>query len=167
MTPDSMPKRLVLLRHAKSAYPDDVPDHDRPLAARGRRDAPAVGRWLAERGDLPDMAFVSSAARAQETFALVNAQLAEPIPYTVTSDLYGAGAGDLLDLVRNLDDDLASALIVGHNPGIGMLASLLDQRQAGYLEFKTSAIAVMDVGRRWSDVDPGAAELVATAIPRG
>ena len=38
-------RKLVLLRHAKSAWPD-VPDHERPLARRGQRDAPVMGRWL-------------------------------------------------------------------------------------------------------------------------
>ena len=65
------PRRLVLLRHAKSDYPDEVADHDRPLAARGRRDAPLVGRWLARSGYRPDAVICSTARRARETWDLV------------------------------------------------------------------------------------------------
>src|SRR5215469_17757042 len=69
------PRRLVLLRHAKSDWPEDVADHDRPLAPRGRRDAPLVGRWLARAGYVPDIAICSTARRAQETWRLASATL--------------------------------------------------------------------------------------------
>jgi phosphohistidine phosphatase len=160
-------KKLILVRHAKSAWPDDVSDHDRPLAERGRRDAPAVGRWLAAHDDLPEVALVSSAVRAQETFALLNAELARPIPLVVSEEVYGAGTGSLLDLVRALGEDLGSVMIIGHNPGIGMLAALLDERRSGHLDFKTSAIAIIDIGRHWTDADPGHGRLIAAAVPRG
>ena len=64
-------KRLLLLRHAKSAWPDGVEDHDRPLSDRGRRDAPRMGAYIAAAGLRPDFALVSSARRTQETWALV------------------------------------------------------------------------------------------------
>src|SRR5690348_12983247 len=67
-------RRLVLLRHAKSAWPE-VADHERPLAKRGRRDAPKVGRWLGTSGYLPDAVVCSTARRARETWDLVSAQL--------------------------------------------------------------------------------------------
>ena len=63
-------RRLVLLRHAKSDWPDDVPDHERPLARRGRRDAPAAGRWLRKSGYVPDLVLCSTARRARETWQL-------------------------------------------------------------------------------------------------
>lgn len=161
-----MTKQLILVRHAKSAWPDDVPDHDRPLAGRGRRDAPEVGRWLAGAGVTPEVAYVSSAARARATFDLLSAELASLPRTTVTDDVYGASTGDLLDLIRSVDDDVHSVLIVGHNPGIGRLASVLDDRQSGLLDFKTSAVAVFDVGESWTGVNPGTARLTASAVPR-
>jgi phosphohistidine phosphatase len=60
-------KNLLLLRHAKSAWPDGVEDHDRPLAERGRRDAPRMGAYMADVGIEPNVALVSSARRTQET----------------------------------------------------------------------------------------------------
>ncbi|HET6729423.1 MAG TPA: histidine phosphatase family protein [Jiangellaceae bacterium] len=162
-----MPKTLILLRHAKSAWPDGVADSQRPLAKRGRRDAPAAGRWLRERDLAPEIALVSSARRAVETFELVAAELPVRPRETVTDAGYGASVGDLLDLVRGLTDDVVSALVVGHNPGIGRLADILDESERSTGAFPTSALAVFDVGGHWAGVDPGAARLVAFAVPRG
>lgn len=161
-----MAKQLILVRHAKSAWPDGVADHERPLAGRGRRDAPEVGRWLAGTGVQPEVAYVSSAARARATFDLLSAELTAPVRAIVTDDVYGASTGDLLDLIRGADDDVQSVLIVGHNPGIGMLASLLDERRSGLFDFKTSAVAVFDISTPWAEVNPGAAHLAASAVPR-
>ncbi|HEX6233277.1 MAG TPA: histidine phosphatase family protein [Jiangellaceae bacterium] len=162
-----MAKTLVVLRHAKSAWPDGVADHDRPLSERGRRDAPAVGRWLREQGIGVELALVSSARRARETFELAAAEL-DPAPKPlITDSVYGASTGDLLDTVRELPASVRVALLVGHNPSIGNLATILDDRARGALEFKTSAIAIYDVGPTWPEVNPGAARLLTSAIPRG
>ncbi|HXT88463.1 MAG TPA: histidine phosphatase family protein, partial [Trebonia sp.] len=72
-------RRLLLLRHAKSDWPD-VADHERPLAKRGRRDAPVVGRWLRTSGYLPDAVICSTAARARQTWELVSAELPSAAP---------------------------------------------------------------------------------------
>jgi phosphohistidine phosphatase len=162
-----MAKSLVVLRHAKSARPDGVPDRDRPLAERGRRDAPAVGRWLREQGVVAELAVVSSARRARETFELAAAEL-DPAPTPlITDSVYRASTGDLLDTVRELPAEVTVAMLVGHNPSIGMLAALLDDRTQHALEFKTSAVAVYDVGPTWPEVTPGSARLLASAVPRG
>ena len=142
-------------------------DSQRPLAKRGRRDAPAAGRWLRERDLAPEIALVSSARRAVETFELVAAELPVRPRETVTDAAYGAGVDDLLDLVRGLSDDVVSALVVGHNPGIGRLADILAESERSTGAFPTSALAVFDVGRHWAGVDSGAARLVAFAVPRG
>src|ERR1700685_1820235 len=72
-------RRLVLLRHAESDCPD-VADQDRPLAKRGRRDAPAVGRWLGQSGYAPDAVICSTARRARETWELASAGLRDAAP---------------------------------------------------------------------------------------
>ena len=92
-TPGDQGRRLVLLRHAKSEWPD-VADHERPLAKRGRRDAPVVGRWLAESGYAPDAVVCSTARRARETWTLAEAGLAEvllPAAGLAGSGLAGSG----------------------------------------------------------------------------
>jgi phosphohistidine phosphatase len=160
-------KTLMLLRHAKSAQRDDVPDRERPLAGRGRRDAPAAGRWLRENDLDPQLALVSSARRAVETFELLAAELATRPRDLVTSDAYAAGAGELLELVRGLPQGVDSALVVGHNPAIETLAALLDQQDRPSRDFPTSAIAVFELATAWADVEPGTARLTAFAVPRG
>lgn len=169
-----MSRTLVLLRHAKSAWPDDVADHDRPLAGRGRRDAPEAGRWLRRHDVAPQVALVSSARRSVQTYDLVAAEIPGAPDPTVTDDAYGASAGDLLDLVRSLRSGVENAIVVAHNPGIGALANILDDESSALPErvrmrheFPTSALAVFDVPSTWSELDPGAARLIAFAVPRG
>lgn len=162
-----MAKTLVVLRHAKSAWPDGVADHDRPLSGRGRRDAPAVGRWLREQAVPVELALVSSARRTVETFELLAAELDPQPRRQVTRDVYEASTGDLLDLVRELPAEVGTAMVIGHNPSIGMLAALLDERSSGRLDFKTSAVAVFDIGAEWTAANVGTARLIVSAVPRG
>jgi phosphohistidine phosphatase len=162
-----VPKTLVLVRHAKSAWPDDVADHDRPLAKRGRRDAPVVGRWLQNQDVVPQVALVSSARRAVETADLIDAEL-EPSPRRiVTDEAYGASPTELLELVRTLPDDCVVAMLVGHNPGIESVATLLAESSSGLGEFKTSALAVLEFDDGWEAVGRGTGRVVAFAVPRG
>ena len=84
-------RRLILLRHAKSAWPD-VPDHDRPLAPRGHRDAPAAGRWLRKSGDIPDRVVCSTARRARETWELAGEKLRAEPEVVFEPRVYGTGS---------------------------------------------------------------------------
>jgi phosphohistidine phosphatase len=164
-------RRLVLLRHAKSDWPDDVPDHDRPLAKRGHRDAPAVGRWLGQSGYAPDGVICSTAVRARETWdlaadGLLRARPGAPPPVSYEPRVYEATVLGLLMLVRELPPEWRTALIVGHNPGlaeltVGLAAPSSDPPAA----FPTAAVAVLGVPGPWADTAPGEAGLLAFAIP--
>lgn len=167
-----MAKTLLLLRHAKAAWPDDVTDHDRPLTGRGRRDAAAVGAWLTTADLAPDTAYVSSAARTRETFNLLAAELAAAPTPEIRDDAYAAGAGDLLDLVRSTPETSARVLVVAHNPGIATLAGLLDDeatdvpdRSRMRLDYRTSGCSVFDIPDRWADLNPGRARLLGFTTP--
>jgi phosphohistidine phosphatase len=164
--------QLIVLRHAKSAWPE-VEDHSRPLAPRGRRDAPAAGRWLREARTVPDHVVCSTALRTRQTWELVGPELgAEP---TVAFDerLYDASADEVLDVVRGHPDEVRTLMIVGHNPAMQDVTLMLagdavgDARDVVQAAFPTSAIAVLSCPRRWSALTPGAALLTATAVPRG
>lgn len=165
-----MERRLIVMRHAKSAWPDGVIDHDRPLSGRGERDAAAAGHWLVDQGVEPDVALVSSSRRTRETIEHVAAPLGSSFELQVTDDLYMASAGDLLDAVRAVGDDPATVLLVAHNPGVGTLAALLDDghsdvtRAAGY---PTSATTVFQVPLPWDQLDPATARIEAFTVPRG
>jgi phosphohistidine phosphatase len=167
-------RRLVVLRHAKSAWPDGVPDHERPLAPRGRRDAPAAGRALAAADCLPDLVLCSTAVRARQTWDLVAAQWGTPPPVRLDPRLYGAGAAHLLEAVREVADPVRTLLLVGHNPGLAELVLALagdgldDTLEHVRTKFPTSAVAILAWhGNAWRDLAPGAALLTDVTVPRG
>jgi phosphohistidine phosphatase len=165
-------RRLVLFRHAKSEWPD-VADHDRPLAKRGRRDAPAVGRWLAASGYLPDAVICSTARRARETWELAATGLAAVAPAASRAPgvryeprVYEATVLGLLMLVREFDDAWRTAVIVGHNPGLAELTvGLAGSDSAPGLAFPTAAVAVLGLPGPWAEAAPGEARLLAFTVP--
>jgi phosphohistidine phosphatase len=157
-------RRLVVVRHAKSAWPDGVPDAQRPLNGRGRRDAPAAGRWLRDRTGPVEAVVCSPAARTRETLGLIAAELdAAPDP-VFDERVYAATAETLLAVVHGIPDDAGSALLVGHNPGVSELVAVLSGTE---VEMKTSAIAVLGLTGSWADAAPGRATLIDEATPRG
>ncbi|WP_308312845.1 histidine phosphatase family protein [Streptomyces sp. ISL-1] len=166
-------RRLVVLRHAKAARPEDVPDHERPLAPRGLRDAPAAGRWLAQADCLPDLVLCSPARRARQTWELAAAQMGSAPPVRYDPRLYGADAEDILEVARVVPADVGTVLLVGHNPGLQDLILLLAGEALGgtlqraQTKFPTSAVAVLTWRGTWSALAPGVALLTDLAVPRG
>jgi phosphohistidine phosphatase len=166
------PRRLVVLRHAKSAWPA-VPDHRRPLAARGRRDAPAVGRALRDGGYLPDRVLCSTAERTRQTWDLVAGELGAAPPVEWDDRIYDASVDGLLAVLRDVPDGVGTVLLVGHNPGVQELTLALagdaqsDTARRVWEKFPTSAFAVLSLSGNWSDLAPGVGELVEFAVPRG
>ncbi|MFE4258349.1 SixA phosphatase family protein [Streptomyces sp. NPDC056883] len=169
--------RLVLLRHAKSAWPDGVADHERPLGPRGLRDAPAAGRWLRDAGCLPALVICSTARRTRETWALAAAQLGAEVPVRFDERMYAAEPEELLEVVAEVPQEVGTLLLVGHNPGLEELAVGLARDAAGTAEagamarlsekFPTSAIAVLACPGTWRELAPGSARLTDFAVPRG
>lgn len=137
---------LILLRHAKSDWSGDEADHDRPLAGRGRRQAPDAGRWLAANLDRVDLAVVSTAERARATWELVSEQLDRPPPVRYDDDVYAASARDLVAVVRGLEESLGTVVLVGHNPGFEDLARALT---GDHVPMPTSALAVIGLTGTW------------------
>jgi len=165
------PRRLVLLRHAKSDWPEETADHDRPLAARGRRDAPLVGRWLARAGWVPDAVICSTAQRARQTWDLASAALAGEAGDAVPAirfepRVYEATVLGLLMLVREFPAEERTVAIVGHNPGLAELAvGLAAPPPDPPASFPTAAVAVLGLSGSWASVGPGGAKLLAFAVP--
>ncbi|WP_121750246.1 histidine phosphatase family protein, partial [Streptomyces sp. E2N166] len=157
-----------------SARPAGVADHDRPLAGRGRRDAPAAGRALAQADRLPDLALCSTAVRARQTWELASAEWGTPPSVRYDARLYAAGAADLLEVVREVSADIDTLLLVGHSPGLEELVLALagdaldDTLDRVRAKYPTSAMAVLDWhGTTWRALAPGAALLTAMTVPRG
>ena len=119
-------KQLLLLRHAKSSWDDpDLDDFDRPLAERGLKAAQLMGRALAARDWLPDLALVSSALRTRDSWRLVAVELPALPQVAFARTLYNASAADILSQIRQVDPSSGSLLVVGHNPGLEDLAKQL------------------------------------------
>jgi phosphohistidine phosphatase len=168
------PRRLVLLRHAKTEW-DDEDDQDRSLADRGRADAPLAGRWLAGTGVTPDLALCSTAARCRETWELVAAELPDR-PRTVHDErLYEAASPDeLIPVLNGISDEVGDAVLIGHNPGVRALADALAGDADGELlprmnrsGFPTCGIAVLTFSGPWRTVEPAIGRLTAFWTPRG
>lgn len=153
---------LILLRHAKSDWSSDEADVDRPLAKRGRRQAPAIGRWLAANIDGIDLAVVSPAARARSTWDLVAAKLDVRPPVRIDDRVYAASDQQLLRVVRELADDVKTVVLVGHNPGLEDLASVLTRESPA---MPTSAIAVIGMPGSWPTAGRDPAVLRASGRP--
>ncbi|MCF6525730.1 histidine phosphatase family protein [Streptomyces sp. JJ36] len=166
-----VPRSIVLLRHAKADWPD-VADHDRPLADRGRKDAPLVGEWLTDHGIAPELTLCSTAARTRETWKLLAPKLPRR-PKTVYEDrLYEASPGEIIALLNEVPDEVGELLVVGHNPGMQAVADLLsgeaeDTDAAARLArgFPTSAVAVVRFTGSWKSVEPGTGSLTRYWAP--
>jgi len=164
---------LWLLRHAKSSWADDsVPDHERPLNARGQEAARRLGRFLAGADALPDLVLCSSALRTRQTFEGLAAELAEPPPCQVERDLYLASAGDLLSRLQAVPEAIQSVMVIAHNPGIGELAQLLAAsgdaglRRELARKFPTGALAQLRLDApAWAELSRGC-ELLDFVRPR-
>jgi phosphohistidine phosphatase len=165
-------RRLILLRHGKSAWPDDVEDLERPLAKRGRAAAKRMGRYLAAQDLVPDAVLVSPARRAQETWHLAKRHLDERSSET-DPRIYESAPETILAAVRDTADHIRSLLLVGHNPGLQELARLLTMEATGPTrmpwgeKFPTAGLAVIDLHVvAWSEVSPGRGSLERFVTPR-
>ena len=169
MTSDTT-RQLILLRHAKSDWPD-VPDAERPLAKRGRRDAPRMGRWLHEHGYQPEVVVVSTARRTRQTWDLVAPELGGSPAVRFEPRAYAATALTLLYLVQELPSRYQTALLIAHNPGLSELAASLaaptvtDNGPRPQISLPTAAVAVFGFPGDWPALTPGHARLISLTTP--
>lgn len=166
-------RRLMLLRHAKSDRPAGVDDHDRPLAERGRHEGAAMGRHMAAAGLAPDLAIVSTARRAQETWQVVRPAFAGDIDERAERRLYEASARSILHVAREAGADVRTLLLIGHNPGFHELAlALIGKAEPGELArlrqgYPTAALVVIDFDLEgWRDLATGAGRLERYLTPK-
>jgi phosphohistidine phosphatase len=152
--------RLMLLRHAKTEH--DAPtgnDRDRRLDERGHRDAAAMGAWMADQGYIPDLALVSPATRAQQTWTALVPFMPE-VNAEFVEELYNAETSDLLRTIRMAAASAPrSLLVVAHNPSLHELGLTLPARgdkaslQALIGNLPTMGLVVIDFPfDDWNDV---------------
>jgi phosphohistidine phosphatase len=157
-------RTLVILRHAKAAHPQGLADPDRPLTPRGHADAAAAGAWLAHTNYIPDLVLCSPARRTKETWHGVALALSAAPTVRYDRALYTDTSHELLELLTTLDDDVATALMVGHNPVLSQLSALLDPAGADPDGLRTAGLAVHSFEGPWTAAEQ--APLVASHTAR-
>lgn len=160
-------RRLSLIRHAKSSWDyAELSDFERPLNTRGRRDAPAMAKRLAAELERPLRLVSSPALRAITTaHAFAEALVLPQTAIRLEPRIYEASRGNLLQLVRELDDADSHVMLFGHNPGFTELAQLL--APCPFSEMPTCAAATFGLdAARWRDVRPGCGSLLRYEYPK-
>lgn len=163
-------RRLILFRHAKSAWPQGVPDKERPLAGRGRLAAPLMGAYIAGHGLVPDLALVSPALRTEQTWHFAAAEWPRMPRVVFEPAIYEASADRLLRVVKDQERAVHSLMLVGHNPGLAdLMTALVTRNQRGELpgKFPTAGLAVIDlVADDWAEIAPRTGTLERFVTPR-
>ena len=163
--------RLVMMRHAKSDWASGAEsDFDRPLARRGQKDAPRMGKWLSRHYGKPGRIVCSPARRTRETAGLVLPELDYPVKdLTLDDRIY---EGSLSDLLAVLADHAScpSLMLIGHNPGLDDLLEHLSIKQPPRNRdaklMTTAAIAILEFSDSKLHTGPGSAELDVIWRPR-
>jgi len=160
-------KQLHLLRHAKSSWDDPgLPDHERPLAPRGRKACKKLAKHLRREGIRPELVLCSSSRRTRETLELISPAL-EDAAIEIEDGLYAAGSDRLLGRLRELPETAGCVLLIGHNPGLQDLALVLAPGSTRLEEgFPTGALASFALDDRWARVGEARAGLVGYVVPR-
>ena len=161
-------KRLFLLRHAKSSWDEPgLADHERPLAARGRKASKLIAAHLRAEGIAPELVLCSPSKRTRQTLQRLELDSGK---VRFEDDVYAASAGELLAVLNDVGDDVGSAMLIGHNPGIQDLALQLagsgPELAAVRSKFPTAALATLAFDRSWRELAPGEADLVAFTKPK-
>lgn len=167
-------KTLILMRHGKSEEGLGKADHDRELAPRGRRDAAAAGRWLKDEGLVPDLVICSTAVRTRQTWEAACKGGAQTEFVEYRKSVYLGGVEQTVETIREDAGDMATVLVLGHNPTTAQLTSLLtdgdgsrEAHEALADGFVTSGIAVLRYAGDWADLAWGACELERYHVSRG
>jgi phosphohistidine phosphatase len=163
-------RTLVLLRHAKSDYPAGVPDHERPLANRGIREAALAGDWLRANVPAIDEVLCSTATRTRETLA--RTRIDAPVEFA--DRLYDATPGAVIDEINRTAGTVSTLLVIGHEPAMSQVALGLATADGSNpvaadhisAKFPTSAMAVLRTAATWAELALSGATLVTFHVPR-
>ena len=166
--------RLLIFRHAKAEKgAPGMRDRDRPLAPRGRKEAPRMGKYMARHKLLPHGALVSPALRTKETWEGLASALPDPVPVTFEDRLYDSGPEAIVAVLRETGGRVPTVMIVGHNPGLHEAARLLiasgdvEARERLNEGLPTAGLVVIDfAGNDWDKLHPRSGRLERFVTPR-
>ena len=165
------PNTLILLRHGTSGYPPGIADHERPLAERGWREAGLAGEWLRAEGFVIDQVLCSTARRTRETLAATAVQA----PTQFQRGLYGASDVEIVGFLTELPETVATALVVGHHPGMPETAEALHELtgklpspalDALLAKYPTSALTRIEIAGSWAELAISGGEVTGFYVPR-
>lgn len=123
-----------------------------------------MGGLMRDRGLLPEVIFSSPALRAKATAELAAAAAGIETPIIFDDRIYEASPMRLLSLIRVIGDDIASAMIVGHNPGMeGFLWYLTGKLES--MPTATLSAVELDV-TNWIDVTERCGTLIEIIRPK-
>lgn len=154
---------LLLIRHAKSSW--DTPhlsDFDRPLNKRGKKNAKELGQWLHQQNLNPDRWLVSSSKRTRHTYERIARKLDKPSPPSCFDYLYHAPALQYCKALQSLPENLSSAALIGHNPGMEDLVITLIGAD---IQMPTCACFIFEIDS-WKTAGKKQAKLVSMWTPK-
>lgn len=157
--------RLWVLRHAKSDWSRALPDFDRDLNARGVRNAEQLGVWLATQNNLPQRIVTSPALRAARTAGAVRG-VCPGVEFASDARIYHGDADSMLRVVGEVEDDVDSLLIAGHNPGITHFVNSLGAEPVIDV-LPTCGLVRFSLDCHWRDLTFGGAKLDFARTPKG
>jgi len=159
-------KTIILIRHAKSSWKNpDWTDFERPLNKRGKRDAPLMGKWLANYGINFDLIISSPSKRTSETANLICKELGyDSTLVKFDNSLYGFHTDAVLSALKKVDDSFQEVIIIGHNPAITNVVNFL-QKDRSFANVPTCGIVSINL-ESWEDVKAGNGKLNFFEYPK-
>lgn len=174
MSNNNKMKTLYILRHAKADYPSGVPDHDRPLNKRGEQACLAIGRYLKTSGICPEVIISSDSCRTAQTITNIVREAGINTEIQYSNRLYLATAGEMLKELSKIDDKVNSVMLVCHNPGAEILATILSGSGSSEAiqnvknKFPTCGLAYLELETdSWKIIDPACGFLKEFITPKG
>ena len=160
-------KKLYLVRHAKSSWKErNLSDFDRPLNKRGNRDAPFMGNLLRQKGVSPDVIISSPAKRAITTAKTIAKEVGYPINKIMeVENIYEASAGELINIINDIDDKHETAILFGHNPGFTMLSNYLSGQRIDNLP-TCGVVHIEFPFESWNKVEIDSGKLIEFEYPK-
>ena len=167
-------KKLYILRHAKSDYPDDVSsDKERPLNKRGEKACDLIGQYLKENNIFPEIILSSDAVRTTQTINNVLRIAEHAVDVSFTPKLYLATPGEILKEIVKVDAEVSSVMVVCHNPGVEQLSAILtgggdaDSISRIKVKYPTAGMACFTIeAGKWGEVNPGCGHLDSFITPK-
>jgi len=158
-------KKLYLVRHAKSSWKDlSIEDFDRPLNARGKNDAPLMGKILSKKKINVELIISSPAKRTRDTANFIAHKIGYTNEIMFNKSIYESSTDDLLDVIKNFSNNLNNVMLIGHNPGLTNLINYLSNEDLSNIP--TCGIVALKFKKLWSEIERNDCEIIFFEYPK-